>query len=233
MQGIRYAVLLAAILGGCTTSLPASPPASEQGIPLRPTATAALIPSSGPSAAPIPTIPPAPLDLPSPGGTCTADQLTVSKVLSGYSNSTIMSRVAYVIWVMGNTGPDCELVLPKVVGLAAASGVFGAVNTVNQGQQVCHDNACKTVYPTSFKIRSGHTFSLELRASWFNEPSFEAAGQTPPPCGDAILGVTRADFPLASGSVNISWPTAFERICGSGPQTGIYVGFNDPPLGVD
>jgi hypothetical protein len=226
MRTLAGLAVLTAILGGCATDLPTTPPISPpSSSPTR------NVPASPNATSPTPRPTATALDLPAPGGTCAADQLARGKVVSGYSFSTLNTRVAYVIWVLSNTGADCILQLPKVVALASTTGDFQAASAINQGQEQCAKNECRTVYPESFKIRTGHAFSLELRASWFDEDMLAGSGQTPPPCGGAILGVTRAEFPLASGRIDVQWETPFERVCRSGSHVGLYVGFNEPPLG--
>ena len=94
------------------------------------------------------------LQLPNPGGTCTASQLIQGPATSTYDFSSLFSRVAEAFEPLRNAGVDCVLAVPKVVGLAAAFGPFAEVSLSNAGQEVCVNGACRTVYPTSYKIRS-------------------------------------------------------------------------------
>jgi hypothetical protein len=207
---------LALVLTGCATSLPLLPSATPS-----PTS----LPTTSPSLTAAATLTPNPTEtvqLPNPGGTCTASQLVEGPATSGYAFSTLFSQVADAFQPLRNAGGDCVLAVPKVIGLAAATGPFAAVSLPNAGQQLCVNSACRTVYPTSFKIRSGQSVRIQLRAWW---PWLYGASATPPRplCAHPIDDVTRAAFPLASGVIDFRWDTVFHQVCSSAGTVGITV----------
>ena len=142
--------------------------------------------------------------------------------MSAYDFSTLFSRVADAWQPLRNAGGDCVLAVPKLIGLAAATGPFVEISLSNAGQDVCVNSACRYVYPTSFKIRSGQSVRIQLRAWW---PWFYGASATPPPplCAHPIDDVTRAEFPLASGVIEFRWDIVFHHVCSSAGTVGITV----------
>lgn len=166
--------------------------------------------------------------LPNPGGTCVASQLVLGQATSQYEPSTFFSSHVGVRQPVRNAGADCMLTLPTVIGFADPSGPFQAVEVGNLAQQVCTkappgagvDRVCKFVNPTSFQVKSGQTVTIEFNASWVNGDN---PGLTPPPCAPTISDVTRAQFPLASGSITIEWDTALGGVCGSPPSVSVTV----------
>jgi len=199
----------------------ASPIPQESASP-RPTLVASPIPTE--SASPIPTGVASSAPLPNPGGTCSASQFVVGQATSQYETSVIVASHVGVRQPVQNTGADCVLELPKVIGFADQSGPFQAVVVPNMGQVTCKDTAagreCKYVYPTSFQVKSGQTVTIEFNASWFNGNN---PGFAPPPCAGTVSDVTRSEFPLASGSIEIVWDTALLEVCTSPSSVSVTV----------
>ena len=176
--------------------------------------------SSGPSAAATATVPEA---TPSPSGsrspsqvsgssiTCSADQLVLGKSRSGYEFSTFYKKVVFVTQTLRNAGGECVLDEPKKIRVASASGPFQSVTVVNAGTA------------SSFKIRSGQDLSIVLGDSWPDPPTYAGAGMTPPPCADAISDVTRAEFPLGTGSLQIDWDTVWHQVCSAQKSVSVTI----------
>jgi hypothetical protein len=205
---LGWAVLV--ILAGCAAPVP-----SPTSLPTTsPSPTAAATPT------PTPTETALTLHLPNPGGTCTASQLVEGPATSTYDLSTLFSRVAEAFQPLRNAGGDCVLVVPKLVGLAAATAPFAEVSLRNAGQESCVNSTCRTVYPTSFKIRSGQSVRIELRA-WWPDSYSSSATPLPPLCAHPINDVTRAEFPLASGVIEFKWDTVFHQVCASAGTVGV------------
>jgi|SRR5579862_2186796 len=160
-------------------------------------------PTSPSEAAPTPRASPsdATLQLPEPGGTCSSQQLTVGSVTSAYDFSAAGTRVVFVMVPIQNTGADCVLVLPKFIGVANAGGAFQAVSVLNGGTA------------TSFPVKGGKTAKIVLGDLWYIASSFTQAGRTPPPCQASTADVTRALFPLAAGTIQVSWSTPWQTVC--------------------
>jgi hypothetical protein len=114
-----------------------------------------------------------------------------------------------------NAGLDCLLALPKIVGVAAMTDLFERIAMPNLGHDVCANQACRYVYPTSFKIRAGQSVRIVLNASWWNPVNSESATPPPPPppCASSIRDVNRVEFPLASGNLVIHWETVLREVC--------------------
>ena len=153
------------------------------------------------------TSPPAPpsSSLPSPGGTCSADQLIVGSATSGFTFGALNYRHAYFTQVVRNAGGDCVLAVPKVIGAATAGGPLVAVSVNNTGNEVCVNSACHYVTPATYAIRSGQTFEIEFSVSWFVGAN-DANGTplyTAPPCVGEVTDVARVAFPVASGAIAI------------------------------
>jgi hypothetical protein len=152
----------------------------------------------------------------------------VGQATSQYETGTIVSSHVGIRQPVQNTGADCVLELPQVVGFADQTGAFQAVEVGNLGQEVCKnappgagvDRICNDVYPTSFQVKSGQTVTIEFNASWYNGNN---PGFTPPPCAGTVSDVTRAEFPLASGSIEIAWDTALLEVCTSPSSVSVTV----------
>ena len=213
---------------GAATSAAATRPSIGSSQTISPSLTAEASPNPTESASPIPTEVASSVPLPNPGGTCSASQLVVGQATSQYETGTIVSSHVGIRQPVQNTGADCVLELPQVVGFADQSGAFQAVEVGNLGQEVCKnappgagvDRICKDVYPTSFQVKSGQTVTIEFRASWYNGNN---PGFTPPPCAGTVSDVTRAEFPLASGSIEIVWDTALAEVCTSPSSVSVTV----------
>lgn len=210
---------MAVVLAGCQVTIP-EPSATF-------TATASVVPSVAPGQSssatpPSPTETTSALQLPNPGGTCRLSQFVAGPATSQYDFSTIGSRVAEASQPLTNTGDDCVLAVPKTIAMAGATGPFVAINLRNAGQQVCVDNACKDIYPASYKVPSGQSVRIELRAYWPSDPT--SASPPPPACAHPITNVTRAEFPFASGIIEITWDITFHEVCPSAGSVGITVG---------
>ena len=187
-----------------------------------PSLTAVASPSPTPVASSVP--------LPNPGGTCSADQFVVGQATSQGEPATMGTIHVGLRQPVQNTGADCVLALPTVIGFAGPSGPFQAVEVGNLGQEVCKnappgagvDRMCKYVNPTSFRVKSGQTLTIEFNAWWWYG-DFANPGFTPRPCPGIISGVTRAEFPLASGSIDIVLDAALGEVCGSPPSVSVTV----------
>lgn len=190
-----------------STPRPASPRPSTP--PTVATAQAAAVPT--------PTSTAVHVVLPDPGGTCSASQFVVGEATSQFTFSTLYSRHVIVDQPLTNTGAPCSLALPKVIGLASATGPFAAVEIPNMGHDVCVNGDCHYVYPTSFEIRSGQTVNLVLNAWWWSPGRSDSATDPPaPPCGVAIDDVMRAEFPMAAATmIEVKWDTVLEEVCSS------------------
>jgi hypothetical protein len=210
MKQYSFACAAVLFLAGCAAPTPSPIRLSTTS----PSLTAAATPTPNPTETALT------VQLPNPGGTCSASQLVEGPPMSSYDLSTVFSRVADAWQPLRNAGGSCVLAVPKVIGLAAATGPFAEVSLPNAGQQVCVNSACRTVYPTSFKIRSGQSVRIELRAWW---PDSYSSSATPPPplCAHPISDVTRAAFPLASGVIEFKWDTVFHQVCASAGTVGI------------
>jgi hypothetical protein len=138
--------------------------------------------------------------LPSPGGTCSANDFAVGVARSNYAMSTAVSRALDIDQPLRNTGPDCVLRLPSIVAVAAASGPFQPVS------------AWPVADAPTFTVRSGASVSLWLRAWWLDEPSPTDAPSVPV-CRQALQDVTRLEFPMASGYVEIDWGIPVAEAC--------------------
>lgn len=215
----RAALALALALAACMPSLHSTPQAASprpSTPPSRAAETTAL-PTAGAT--------PVSLVLPDPGGTCSSSQLALGESMSQYTYSTIVSRHVIVWQPLSNTGPACTLAVPEVIGLAAEASPFVAVRVPNLGNDVCVKNACKYVYPTSYKIPAGSSLRILLNASWWVGWTSDF-GETPPPpspCPDSLTRVHRALFPLASGSIEIEWDTVLEEVCPSPSSVSVGV----------
>ncbi|MEA2673994.1 MAG: hypothetical protein QOI92_1186 [Chloroflexota bacterium] len=137
--------------------------------------------------------------VPSPGGTCSASQFTLGAATTTYGGSTAFDRVLEITQPMHNTGAACVLELPGVVAVASATGTFQPVSIGPAENSV------------SFRIGSGASPSIELRA-WFPIDLTPGAFGGPT-CRQALQDVTRLQFPMASGSVDIHWDTAIPEVC--------------------
>lgn len=167
-----------------------------------PTGSSTIVPAATASLpTPGPTVTPSLVPLPNPGGTCSAGQLVPGQVASAYDFSTFDTRVVFVTLPIRNTGADCVLALPKVIGVASASGAFHLVRVVNGATS------------TSFQIRSDQAQSVVLGDSWYDTGVLAAAGRTAPPCAETMIDVTRAVFPLAAGSLEFQWDTVWQEVC--------------------
>jgi hypothetical protein len=210
---------VALVLAGCQVTIP-EPSATFM-------ATASVVPRVTPGRAPsatprTPTGTSSAPQLPNPGGTCRLNQFVTGPATSQYDFSTAGSRVAEAFQPLANTGDDCVLAVPKTIAMAGATGPFVAISLRDAGQQVCVDNACKEVYPGSYKVPSGQSVRIELRAYWPSDPT--SSSPPPPACADPITNVTRAEFPFASGSIEISWDIPFREVCSSAGSVAITVG---------
>jgi hypothetical protein len=205
------AMSVALFLGACTPTVPRPSQLSSLSSTLPAVSPAPTMSTAAPSASEVTST----IELPNPGGTCLASQFEVGKADSGYTFSTLYSRHVVIDQPLTNTGVDCVLALPKVIGVASATGMFEALDVPNMGHQVCSNGACRYVYPTSFEIRSRQSVKVVLNTWWWSAYSDTATEPTPPPCGGPTEDVTRAEFPLASGSIEIDWDIVVQEVCSS------------------
>jgi hypothetical protein len=180
----------------------------------------ASCPTSQPSSPP--TEAPTTVQLPNPGGTCVATQFVAGTATSNYDLSTVMSRVADAFQPLTNAGAACAFAVPKTIAMAGSSGPYVAIGVGDEGHDVCVNSSCKTVYPASYRVPSGGMVWILLRASWLLDE--EGATGAPPRCANAIADVTRAEFPLAEGVIEIAWGVPFHEVCPNAAGIGIVVG---------
>lgn len=218
-KSFRSVLTLALAVAACTPSLGTTP---------RPSSPGPSTPPTGPVrtttvATPIPTA--VALVLPDPGGTCSSTQLAMGESMSWYTYSTAGTRHVIVWQPLSNAGSACKLAVPDVIGLAGEAGPFVAVRAPGLGNNVCVNDACKYVYPTSYDIPAGSSLRIVLNASWWVRWTSDT-GETaapPPPCPDSLSSVHRALFPLASGSIEIDWETTFDEVCPSPSSVSVGV----------
>ncbi len=213
--GVAVAMLVAVLVwGGSSPSVPGGAPASPSfssspaaGISHSPLSTVA-------AATPSPTSVASPIALPNPGGTCSASQIVVGTPTWASGYGAIGSTSVYVTLPLRNTAADCVLQLPATIGVASATGGFEAASVEDNGTE----SATGENSPAqSARIRSGGSVSLVLGAWWQAAPQ-QAENGTPvpvPPCLHPISNVTRIQFPLAAGTIEIELPTVFNEVCAS------------------
>jgi hypothetical protein len=194
--------------------------------PTRPPAATPLVaPSlSGSPAIAVASPLPAPTDqaLPNPGGTCTAAQFTSGEVVVAGEPGAVMTEHVLVFEDLRNAGQACVLAQPKIIGLAAGSGPFVAFTAPSLGQVVYVGNAGHYVYPTSYPIRAGQSFRIEINAYWWFAPGANAETRPPGyPCNDPITAIDRAEVPLATGVLQIAWNRPFAEVCTTPPSVSI------------
>jgi hypothetical protein len=167
---------------------------------------------------------PAPTDqaLPNPGGTCTAAQFTAGEAVVVGEPGAVMTEHVLVFEELRNAGPACVLGQPKILGLAAGSAPFIAFTAPSLGQVVYVGNAGHYVYPTSYPIRAGQSFRVEINAYWWF--ALGASAETRPPgypCHDPITAIDRAEIPLATGALQLAWNRPFAEVCTTPPSVSI------------
>lgn len=216
-RGCVWVVAVAAVVSLVGCAVPTSPPTPAGAIgsaaPLS-SATAGVVAPASPSSVdggdPTSTPPgaaasaspsPGGVDLPNPGGTCTSDDIQLAAVASSYDFSTFGRRVVFVTATLRNVGAACALALPGVIAVASASGPFRAVTTTN------------TDAAGPARVDPGREIRLVLGDSWDDVQVLADAGRTPVPCAGEIAGVTRAVVPMAAGSLEVAWTTAWDSVC--------------------
>jgi hypothetical protein len=142
-----------------------------------------------------------------PGGTCSASQFVLGTSQHSYGFGTFGTTVEFVTQPLRNAGGNCVLRLPEMIGVASASGPFEAVRVENAGTA------------TSYTIHSGQSLSVVLGAWW------PVNKQPDPryPCAGALSDVTRAEFPLASGSTKIDLGTTYYEVCPAPPTMSVTI----------
>jgi photosystem II stability/assembly factor-like uncharacterized protein len=171
--------------------------------------TPVLISPQGPSTTEVPS----PAPLPSAGGTCSASQFVLGTATYAYGFGALGTTVVFVTQPLRNTGGSCVLDLPGMIGVASATGPFHSVPMLNAGTA------------TSWKIKSGQSFSIVIGASWWIGVRDENGNvvHSAPPCADPINDVTRVEFPVASGSIRIDLPTIWNEVCSSPASVSLTV----------
>lgn len=192
---------LGLVIAACTGSQVPPPTPTHASSPE--TSTPASNPSSAiPSLIPIATT----ADLPDPGGTCAADQLVAvssSTAFPGYA--ALGYAVVFVQQRLRNAGEGCLLQLPGTIGVADEGGDFQPVPVKI------------SIRPTWLDIAPGQSISIILGASWWLGASTDSGTTAfpPSPCEGKISDVSRVEFPLASGRIQISWDRsrAWRDVC--------------------
>jgi hypothetical protein len=202
------AIALALIASGCSTPAPTATGASSP----NPSPVAVASPPAATPATVEPTARRDDLDLPDPGGTCSAAQLALSPSTSAFDFSTLGSEAATVEVSVNNRGAACDLSVPKVIGVASADGPFTAITVTNIGNAACVKQTCRYVALPSYRIKARGAAAIRLHANW----PMEIEGLwTPDPCQGSIAGVARAEVPLAVGQLEFGWSTVFKSVCPS------------------
>lgn len=202
---IAVVVLLVALLarGGWSPGVPTGG-AFGSGSSTTPSATVPVAPSSTEVASPS--------QVPSAGGACSASQFVLGKTTSAPGFGTVGTTSLYVTQPLRNAGDTCVLDLPATIMVASATGPFQPVTAVNAGTA------------TSFTIRSGQSLSIVLGAWWWIGGSTENGTPLPaPPCTDPISDVTRVEFPLSLGSIQIDLGTVWHKVCFSPARVSVSV----------
>ncbi len=169
-----------------------------------PSATVTLAPSS--------TVVVPPSRVPGVAGTCSASQFVLGKATSAPGFGTVGTTSVYVTQPLRNTGGDCVLDLPATIRVASATGAFQPVTVVNAGTG------------TSFTIRSGQSVSIVLGAWWWIGGSADNGTLlSAPPCTDPISDITRVEFPVALGSIQIDLGTVWHEVCSSPASVSVTV----------
>ncbi len=167
--------------------------------------------SSASAQATLTIVGPSSLQLPSAGGTCVSTQFALGPATSSYSFSTAGTRAVDVVQPIRNTGAACVLRLPATVGVASATGPFQALPVEGGGEAV--------------DIAAGQSLSLVVRGWWWTGWTSDT-GQTPspPPCANPVSDITRIEFPLASGTIEIGFTTAWHQVCTEPVSASVSVG---------
>jgi hypothetical protein len=166
-----------------------------------------------------PTADPSPFVLPNPGGTCIADQFATEPATIAGQPASLGTAHVLVTQPLENTGADCVLAVPEVIGLASGSGPLTATGVRNLGLSVCTNGSCHHEYPTSFKVESGQRFQILLSAWWWL-PLADSVSH--PPCEQALADVSKVAFPLSEGTVEIAWATGvLHEVCAAPPSLSV------------
>ena len=137
-------------------------------------------------------------------GTCSADQLILGKMLSGYAYGPIGTTVVYVTQPIRNAGASCVMTLPETINVATMAGLFQKIEVRPAGKK------------TSTDVSAGESLSLELSARWWIDVHPEKGTPYPrPACKDPITDVTQLKLPLASDSIHLDLDPTWDRVCTS------------------
>ena len=137
----------------------------------------------------------------------------MGKATYSYGYAAINSTSVYVTLPLGNVGDDCVLHLHAVIGVASAAGPFQAAMVEDNGTE----SATGGSLAQSASIRSGGSLNIVLGA-WWEVAILQPENGTPfpaPPCLNPTSDVTRVEFPLATGTIQIKLPTVFKQVCSS------------------
>jgi hypothetical protein len=133
--------------------------------------------------------------------------LVLGETTYAYGFGSFGTTVVFVTQPVRNSSGECVLEVPAMIEVATATGPFEPVPVDNAGTAV------------SYTVGAGQAISIELRATW----AFPTAGATPGPCGDSVIDVARAEFPLASGTIHIEFGTVWREVCSSPPSVAIAI----------
>ncbi|HEX5466079.1 MAG TPA: hypothetical protein VFW92_05310 [Candidatus Limnocylindrales bacterium] len=117
--------------------------------------------------------------------------------------------VVFVTQPLRNTGSSCTLQLPTAIGVSSAAGPLHVVGVDD-------------VSPISFDVSAGQSVTLHLSATWW--VGIDPASGTPEPtpaCSDPVDRLTRAEIPLAVGSIGLTLDPGWQRVCTSPPSVGL------------
>jgi hypothetical protein len=239
MQGrsIAIAAIVGLLAGACQSTL-VPPPASL--FPSSSTVESASVQPSPPTPAAGSTSPSATVaaattrptevasssDLPSAGGTCSASQIVPGKATYGSGVGTTLGTTSvYITQPLRNRGDDCVLHLPAMIGVASETGAFKAVRVVDAGTENSTGGSSPTI---AAQIRSGRSLPIVFGAWWWSGVRPENGTPLPaPPCADPISDVTRVEFPLAAGTLQIDLPTVVKLVCSSPASMSLTI--ENPP----
>lgn len=153
------------------------------------------------------------ITLPNAGGTCDASQFAAGKPVTGYGYGALGSTLVFVGISIRNDGPDCELQLPQLVGVASEAAPVIVMPT-----QIPRK-------PSLVDIHAGQTVSIVLGDSWWTGMTDEAgASMMPTPrCDGKVRDINRVVYPFASGTIDIGLDISWREVCTAPPSVTVTV----------
>ena len=159
---------------------------------------------ASPATSPSLSMPPAPgTPLPRVGGTCLSTQIVPGASVPAFGYGAVGTTVAFLTQELRNTGAPCILALPGWIGVAGADPNATTIPVLNVGSA------------SERRVGSGEAVTVVFQATW--SPINDDAS----PCGGAIEGVSKVEFPVATGVVDLDTGIAWKRVCASPPSVTI------------